>query len=110
MEIPFRFSMILTTKWLKVILLSLILLVLYLSFSFKCAFALGAVVALAHDALIVLACFVLLDREISIDFIGALMVALGYSIHDTIIVFSRIRHNMKLLKGKSLYDIVNIIE
>lgn len=96
------------SKWLKVILISLILLVLYLSFSFKLAFALGAVIALAHDALIVLACFVLLDKEISIDFIGAIMAVLGYSINDTIIVFSRIRHNMKKLHGQSMYNIVNL--
>lgn len=96
------------SKWLKVILLSLVLLILYLSFSFKFAFALGAVIALAHDALIVLACFVLMDKEISIDFIGAIMAVLGYSINDTIIVFSRIRHNMKKMHGQSMYDIVNL--
>lgn len=96
------------SKWLKLILVSLVLLVLYLSFSFKLAFALGAVIALAHDALIVLACFVLMDKEISIDFIGAIMAVLGYSINDTIIVFSRIRHNMKKMHGKSMYDVVNL--
>lgn len=94
--------------WLKAILLSLLLLVLYLSLSFRFAFALGAVIALAHDALIVLACFILLDKEISIDFIGAIMAVLGYSINDTIIVFSRIRHNMKKLHGETLYNIINI--
>ena len=94
--------------WLKAFALSLILLVIYLSMSFQFAFAMGAVIALAHDALIVLACFVLLDKEISIEFIGAMMAMLGYSINDTIIVYSRIRHNMKALKGKSLDDIVNI--
>lgn len=96
------------SKWIKVILISLFLLILYLSISFKFAFALGAVIALAHDALIVLACFVLMDKEISIDFIGAIMAVLGYSINDTIIVFSRIRSNMKKLHGKSMYDIVNL--
>lgn len=94
--------------WLKAITIALILLVLYLSISFRFAFALGAVIALAHDALIVLACFLLLNKEISIDFIGAIMAVLGYSINDTIIVFSRIRHNMKKLHSESLYDIINI--
>lgn len=94
--------------WLKAIILALVLLTLYLSLSFRPAFAVGAVLALAHDALIVLACFILLNKEISIDFIGAIMAVLGYSINDTIIVFSRIRHNMKKLKGRSIYDIVNI--
>ncbi len=94
--------------WLKAIILSLILLIIYLSISFRFAFAIGAVLALAHDALIVLACFILLDKEISIDFIGAIMAVLGYSINDTIIVFSRIRHNMKKLKGETMYNIVNL--
>ena len=94
--------------WLKAIIIALVLLVLYLTVSFRLAFALGAVIALAHDALIVLACFLLLDKEISIDFIGAIMAVLGYSINDTIIVFSRIRHNMKKLHSESMYNIVNI--
>lgn len=94
--------------WLKAIIIALFLLTLYLTISFRFAFALGAVIALAHDALIVLACFVLLDKEISIDFIGAIMAVLGYSINDTIIVFSRIRYNMKKLHSESLYNIVNI--
>jgi len=94
--------------WLKAIIIALLLLVLYLSISFRFAFAFGAVIALAHDALIVLACFLLLDKEISIDFIGAIMAVLGYSINDTIIVFSRIRHNMKKMHSESMYNIVNI--
>ena len=49
-----------------------------------------------------------MDKEISIDFIGAIMAVLGYSINDTIIVFSRIRHNMKKMHGTSMYDIVNL--
>jgi preprotein translocase subunit SecF len=94
--------------WLKAITIALLSLVAYLSIRFQFAFAIGAVIALAHDAVIVLACFMLLGKEISIDFIGAIMAVLAYSINDTIIVFSRIRQNMKTLKGKSLYDIVNI--
>lgn len=96
------------STWLKAFLIALVALVLYLSISFQFAFALGAVIALAHDAIIVMACFTLLDKEISIDFIGAIMAVLAYSINDTIIVFSRIRYNMKKLKGQSLYNIVNI--
>jgi preprotein translocase subunit SecF len=94
--------------WLKAIVIALLLLIVYLSISFRLAFAFGAVIALAHDALIVLACFLLLDKEISIDFIGAIMAVLGYSINDTIIVFSRIRHNMKKMHSESIYNIVNI--
>lgn len=95
-------------KFLKAILISLILLLLYITFSFQFAFAVGAVVAIAHDALVILSWFLLLDKEISIEVIGAILATLGYSINDTIIIFSQIRKNLKKVKGKSLHDIVNL--
>ena len=93
---------------LKAILIALALLMLYITLSFQFAFAIGAVVAIAHDALVILAWFLFLDKEISIEVIGAILATLGYSINDTIIIFSRIRQNLKKEKGKSLYDIVNL--
>lgn len=95
-------------KFLKAILISLILLLLYITLSFQFAFAVGAVVAIAHDALVILSWFLLLDKEISVEVIGAVLATLGYSINDTIIIFSQIRKNLKKVKGKSLHDIVNL--
>ena len=95
-------------KFLKAIIISLVLLMLYITLSFQFAFAVGAVVAIAHDALVILSWFLLLDKEISIEVIGAILATLGYSINDTIIIFSQIRKNLKKLKGKSLHDIVNL--
>ena len=95
-------------NFLKATVISLILLLLYITLSFQFAFAVGAIVGIAHDALIVLTFFVLLDKEISIEVIGALLATLGYSINDTIIIFSRIRQNLKRESGQSLYDIVNL--
>lgn len=95
-------------KFLKAIIISLILLLLYITLSFQFAFAVGAIVGIVHDALIVLTFFILLDKEMSIEVIGALLATLGYSINDTIIIFSRIRQNLKREKGQSLYDIVNL--
>ncbi len=89
-------------------IVSLFLLLLYVTFSFQFAFAVGAIVGIVHDALIVLTFFILLDKEISIDVIGALLAVLGYSINDTIIIYSRIRQNLKKEKGQSLYNIVNL--
>ena len=96
------------SKFLKAIIISLVLLLLYITLSFQFAFAVGAVVAIAHDALIILSAFVLLDKEISIEVIGAILATLGYSINDTIIIFSQIRKNLKKEKGKRLGEIVNL--
>lgn len=95
-------------KFLKAIIISLLLLLLYITLSFQFAFAIGAVVAIAHDALVILSWFMLLDKEISIEVIGAILATLGYSINDTIIIFSQIRKNLKEKKGKKLADIVNL--
>lgn len=92
---------------LKAIFIALLLMLLYIAFRFQFAFALGAIVALAHDALTVLAVFMLINREISIDLVGALLAVLGYSINDTIIIFAQIKKNIKALKGKSIADIVD---
>ncbi len=96
------------SKFLKAIVVSLILLLVYITLSFQFAFAVGAIVGIVHDALVVLTFFLLLDKEMSIEVIGALLATLGYSINDTIIIFSRIRQNLKRESGKSLYDIVNL--
>lgn len=96
------------SKFLQAIIISLILLMLYITLSFQFAFAIGAVVAITHDALVILSWFVLLDKEISIEVIGAILATLGYSINDTIIIFSKIRENLKKEKGRGLYNIVNM--
>jgi preprotein translocase SecF subunit len=92
---------------LKAILIALFLMLLYIAFRFQFAFAFGAIVALAHDALTVLAVFLLINREISIDVVGALLAVLGYSINDTIVIFAQIKKNLKAMKGKPLAEIVD---
>ena len=95
-------------KSLWAILVSLIFMLGYIAMRFwSFAFATGAVVALIHDAIIMLAIFLFLDREISINFIAALLTVLGYSINDTIVIFSQIRQYMKKRQGESLETIVN---
>lgn len=87
---------------------ALILMLLYIAMRFwSFAFAAGAIVALIHDAIIMLAIFLFLDREISINFIAAVLTVLGYSINDTIVIFSQIREFMKKRKGVSLEEVVN---
>ena len=92
---------------LKAIIIALFLMLLYIAFRFQFAFAFGAVVALFHDALTVLAVFLLINREISVDVVGALLAVLGYSINDTIVIFAQIKKNLKAMKGKPLAVIVD---
>lgn len=87
---------------------ALILMLLYIAMRFwSIAFATGAIMALIHDAIVMLAIFLFLDREISINFIAAVLTVLGYSINDTIVIFSQIREFMKKKKGIPLEQIVN---
>lgn len=96
-------------KFIKAILIALLLMLSYIAVRFwSLGFAVGSVVALFHDALIMLSVFLLFDREISIPVIGAILAVIGYSINDTIVIFSQIRENLNTLKRQPIYDIVNI--
>ncbi len=97
----------LRTQSTKAIVIALLLMLLYISIRFQFAFAFGAVVAIFHDAIAILAIFLFFHKEISSDIIAAILALLGYSINDTIVIFSRIRENMKSMRGASIYDIVN---
>jgi preprotein translocase subunit SecF len=100
-----------TLRWnaLLAILIALFAILIYIAVRFwSFAFAMGAVVALIHDPLAILGIFLLLDREISITVIGAILAVIGYSINDTIVIFSRIRENLHKMKGASIYEIVNV--
>lgn len=90
------------------ILLSLLTILLYVGFRSQYRFAAGAVVALAHDMLAVLAIFLILNEQISVNVLAALLTTLGYSINDTIVIFSRIQENFVKEKGKSEEEIVEL--
>ena len=76
------------------IILSLIMIIVYVSFRFQFGFALGGVVALAHDALITLGIFTLCGNQVSLTTVAALLTIVGYSINDTIVAFDRVREIM----------------
>ncbi|NBV40377.1 protein translocase subunit SecF [bacterium] len=96
-------------KWNSLIAISigLLLMLLYIALRFQFAFAMGAIISLAHDALAILTFFLFFDKEISIDVIGAIMAILGYSINDTIIIFTRIRENLSKDKQTTLDKVVD---
>lgn len=79
----------------------------YITFRFEYRFASVAVICLLHDILIVLGLFALSGREVNSPFVAALLTVLGYSINDTIVIFDRIRENLRLRKRETYGEVVN---
>lgn len=96
----------LRSKAIYALLIGLLLMLLYVAIRFEFSFAVGAVLSLFHDALTILGAFILMGKEISPNVIVAVLTILGYSINDTIVIFTRIRENMGKMHS-SLYNIVN---
>ncbi|HEY4755391.1 MAG TPA: protein translocase subunit SecF [Ignavibacteriaceae bacterium] len=97
------------------VLLSLVVILIYLAFRFKFIFALGAVLALFHDVLITLGLYSILygvipglNLEIDLAIVAAFLTLVGYSINDTVIVFDRVRENLKIHKTMPLFDLLNM--
>ncbi|MDP6684440.1 MAG: protein translocase subunit SecF [Candidatus Marinimicrobia bacterium] len=97
----------LSGKAVMAVVSALLLILLYISIRFEFIFALGAIVALLHDVLITLGIFSILDYEISLPIIAAFLTIVGYSLNDTIIIFDRIRENIKSNKRADYIDIVD---
>jgi preprotein translocase subunit SecF len=79
----------------------------YLGFRFEWIYGVAAVVTVFHDTLITVGAFSLTKTDISLTVIAAILTLIGYSNNDTIVVFDRIRENIKLMRRESLADIVN---
>jgi len=79
----------------KAVIFSLIAILVYVAFRFEFGFALGGVVALAHDAFITLGLFSLCGRQVSLIVVTAILTIVGYSINDTIVIFDRIREDLR---------------
>ena len=88
-------------------LYSMLGMLVYLWFRFQLIYGVAAVVACFHDTLITVGFFALLDKEISLTVIAAILTLVGYSMNDTIVVFDRIRENLRLSRRESLPDVVN---
>jgi preprotein translocase subunit SecF len=89
------------------ILLGCVGILIYVMLRFEFAFALGAVLALVHDTVITLGAISVTDKEFTLTIIAALLTVIGYSVNDTIIIFDRIRENMKK-GGRAMFEeIVN---
>jgi SecD/SecF fusion protein len=93
---------------LLAILVSLLLIVVYISVRFQWKFSVGVLVALAHDLLIAIGIYALTGREVSTATVAALLTILGYSMYDTVIIFDRIRENIPLMRRASIRVIGNV--
>ncbi|GMA59844.1 protein translocase subunit SecF [Alicyclobacillus fastidiosus] len=91
------------------VLIAAAFIVVYIAIRFEFRFAIAGIVALLHDAFIVLAAFALLRREVDLTFIAAILTIVGYSINDTIVIFDRIRENLKIVKPKDVDTLKQLV-
>jgi preprotein translocase subunit SecF len=103
-----QFSKSLVSQVVLMVAATLLLIWLYATIRFKWDFALGAVLAVIHDALIMVAFVTWTQMEFTSTTVAAILTIIGYSINDTVVVLDRVRENMRILKVKSFKDILDI--
>lgn len=97
----------LRTAAVNSIIAALALIVLYITVRFVFRYGIAAIIALVHDVVLTLGVFTLMNFEVSLQIIAAFLTIIGYSLNDTIVVFDRIRENMKLRRKESYGEVVN---
>jgi preprotein translocase subunit SecF len=91
-----------------VVLSALAGMLVYIAFRFEWIYGVAAVIAVFHDTIITIGLFSLFDKEISLTVVAALLTLVGYSMNDTIVVFDRIRENLKVMRRESFGNLINI--
>ncbi len=89
-------------------LLSIIGIILYVSFRYEFAYGVAAVIALIHDVAVATGVYLICGRQLSLPMVAALLTIIGYSLNDTIVIFDRIREDLTLVKNKPYREIVNL--
>jgi SecD/SecF fusion protein len=89
------------------VLAALVGILIYVAFRFEIGYGIGAVVATVHDLILTIGLFVLFDRQFNAPMVAAILLIIGYSINDTIVVFDRIREELKLNPTGTLREIIN---
>ena len=97
----------LTRKGTSAMVLSLLGILAYIAFRFQFSFAVGAVVATIHDLLVTLAFLAFFQYDITLNVIAAILTVTGYSTNDTIVIFDRVRENMRSMRRESLHAVIN---
>ena len=90
------------------VLLALAAMLIYIWFRFEWQFGIGAVVALLHDVVLTIGIFSLLSLEFNLSTVAAILTIAGYSINDTVVVYDRVRENLRKYKQMTLYDLLNL--
>jgi len=98
----------LRTAALQALLYAMAFIMVYVAFRFDLRFAPGGVIAIFHDAAIVVGMYVLLQKEFTLGTVAAILTVVGYSINDTIVIFDRIRENMARMRDVGLYQLINV--
>ena len=91
----------------EAVLISFVVTLIYLAIRFEWRFGLAAVIATAHDVLTTLAFLAMLRLEVSLTVVAAILTVIGYSLNDTIIIFDRVRENLRKQRKESLRDVLN---
>jgi len=94
-------------KGLLAVVLAVIGILIYVSVRFELRYALGAVAALVHDSVITLGAFSIMNYEVSLPIVAAILTVIGYSINDTIVVFDRIRENLRKARKEPEEEVMN---
>ena len=90
------------------IVVAVFAMLIYIWFRFEWQFSLGAVIALIHDILLTLGIFSILQLEFNLSIIAALLTIVGYSMNDTVVVYDRVRENLRKHRKKDILDLLNI--
>ena len=88
--------------------LSMLGIMIYVAFRFEWSFAVASLITLLHDVSITIGALILFDVEMSLDVLAAILTLVGYSINDTIIIYDRIREELKITKEASLMEVINV--
>ncbi len=102
-----RFSKDLASQAVSLIAVALVLILIYVSFRFKMIYAVAAILALVHDVSVMLGVIGTFRLEVTSGTIAAVLTIIGYSLNDTIVIFDRIRENVRLMRDSDLEDIIN---
>ena len=101
-----KFSSSLFRDSITGLLIALVLILGYIAIRFRFSYAISSIIALFHDVLAMLSFILIFRLEVSSTTIAAVLTIIGYSINNTIVIFDRVRENLKLEKGKSVDDVI----
>ncbi len=93
---------------LRSIAISLVFIMAYIAFRFDLRFAPGAVLALMHDAISTIGVLIILQKELSLSTVAAVLTIVGYSVNDTVVVYDRVRENLGKLRGATFSSLINV--